>query len=128
MRVIRDNKIYAQRKDLNLFEYNNPNEFIYLEEASILKLFNILPYTVDYDVINKLSQEEIIEYMKETMDNIKKIVANSTSVLKDNLDNFTENMQIIKLLENTFYDLRSILWQKKGYIKIELPEENKKIK
>ena len=108
MKIVRDNKVFVQNKDLLktmqgsiTYKVGIPNEvvgkvftesfhvdmdemdeFVGFEEEDSIVFFNRLPFIVNYDEIRKLSEEEIIQKIKETMAVISGVCANYNKIKK----------------------------------------------
>lgn len=150
MKIVRDNKVFVQNKDLLktmqgsiTYKVGIPNEvvgkvfnesfhvdmdemdeFVGFEEEDSIVFFNRLPFIVNYDEIRKLSEEEIIQKIKETMAVISGVCANYNKIKKKNSSfDYDQALTTINLLEHKFHDLRTILWAKQGHCYINMPYE-----
>ncbi len=149
MKIIKDNKVYVQRKDLmkiiigsihykaripkdimtGVLNYsfyvdgNNMDEFICFEGQENLDFFDKLPYIVDYNKYKELSERDIKASISETMAVISGVCADYNLKSIQRKEESYNTLSIINLLEHKFYDLRTILWEKQGHITIEKPYE-----
>ncbi len=150
MKIIRDNKVYVQNKDLvktmqGSIQYHvgipnevvnkvfsdafnitpeNVDEFVTFEEKDSVDFFKKLPFIVDYDKAISLSERELLNQIRETMAVINGICSNYNKLLKNQTSHeYYRTMMTIDLLEHKFFDLRTILWAKKGKHYIKMPYE-----
>ena len=150
MKIVRNNKVFVQNKDLFktmqgsiTYKVGIPNEvvgkvftddfkvdmdqmdkFVTFEEADSVEFFQKMAFLVDYDEMRKLSERELIAKINETMAVISGICANFNKAgMKRTLSDYNQVLTTINLLEHKFYDLRTILWEKQNHCYINKPYE-----
>ncbi len=150
MKIVRDNKLYVQNKDLarlmmasvvygvglpsevvnkvfgDIFVVNEENEkkYIDFEEKESIDFFDKLPYIVDYDKIKEMTEEGIQFLLRCIIEEINEICDEFNSLSDESKNKkYYETITKVQLLEHKFYDVRNILWEKQGHIKNSMPEQ-----
>jgi len=147
MKLVRNNKVYIQKKDLfvllnglnlykidinksifnNLFskkiESDSMNDYDYIcfDDEESVNLFKNIDFIADYDEANSLSEDELREFI---ISNINKV--NLLAIKRNRIKRYDFNKKLkvdcsIDLLNEKTNDLISILNEKQGRIVLNIP-------
>ena len=98
---------------------SNRFEFVKFEALEEIKFFKGIDEILDYNEVKDLSEKEIIALGQNNMKEQHSIFKRFSHLP---IEEREENKKKCDLLELEFVSLTAILWLKRGYIKIELPE------
>ena len=128
MKIICDNGIYVQKKDiafvinntengdhLKLININDENiyEFELFSSPKDIEFFSNLDFIVNYDDIKNIDEDDVIKLIQK---------ANLEKIKMENTDSEKSNKNDILKQEYKIYSLRDALWFKQKYLKFELPD------
>lgn len=139
MKIIRENAVYVQSRDIDYlmqsrilvpqFICTKPignlrrNDFVKFVDPEKIAYFNSLDWIIDFDKYSSLTEKEIILLGQEVVDE-KNQISKEFYGLDDEVRSESVDMLIRESLLNfKMYALRDLLWQKKGYISFQFPEE-----
>jgi len=107
---------------LTIVDDSNRYEFVKFDEESEIDFFRSLDWIIDYDLIKKLSEEQIIELIQNVTIQRNNIVKTFNAM---NSEERRKNIHMVEECERLDFkinSLRDMLFFKKGQLNIILPE------
>lgn len=145
MKIFANNKVYVQKNDLTYLLHNakeipvsifekvfngifivtddNRYEFIEFSKPEEIEFFKKNEWMVDYNSLDGMTEEQIIEYGIQINKKRNKIAESFNKLPKKEREKqYDEITSQIDLLEFQIMSVRDILWHKQGNLKFDLPE------
>lgn len=145
MKIFANNKVYVQKNDLTYLLHNakeipasifekvfngifivtddNRYEFIEFSKPEEIEFFKKNEWMVDYNSLDGMTEEQIIEYGIQINKKRNKIAESFNKLSKKEREKqYDEISSQIDLLEFQIMSVRDILWHKQGNLKFDLPE------
>lgn len=145
MKIITNNAVYVQKKDIlyllknnlplpkqlfknekSIFIIDDANkyDFVKFENPNIINFFRNLDWIIDYNSVKDLSYFKILELGENINQKRNQLTMQFNSLSKEDRKSHLDIMDECKLLDFKIEGLRDFLWFKQGYLQMNLPENN----
>ena len=147
MKLVRNNKVYIQKKDLlkvlnglNLYKANikkslfdnlltkkiesvslSDYDYICFDDEESVNLFKDIDFIADYDEANSLSEDELREFIISTINKVNLLSINRNKIKRYDFNKKLKMDCSIDLLNEKTNDLISVLNEKQGRIVLNIP-------
>lgn len=141
MKIIANNVAYVQKKDIDYLkqsdlkipefifikvfgtniDQNNDYEFVKFLKPNEIKYFKELDWIIDYYQVKNLSEDEIINLIKITAEELNKIAEKFNKMTPIKKERHLDMITRCELLDYKMNSLRDALWFKQGHINVQLP-------
>ena len=147
MKLVRNNKVYIQKKDLlkvlnglNLYKADikkslfdnlltkkiesvslSDYDYVYFEDEESVNLFKDIDFIADYDESNSLSEDELREFIISTINKVNLLSINRNKIKRYDFNKKLKMDCSIDLLNEKTNDLISVLNEKQGRIVLNIP-------
>lgn len=141
MKVIAANVAYIQKKDIDYLKQsdlkipefifykvfgsnideNNEYEFIKFTKRNEIEYFKNLDWIIDYNQVKNLTDEKIVELVKETANELNRIAEKFNKMSEHKKEKHLDMITQCELLDYKMNSLRDALWFKQGHINMKMP-------